>query len=192
MIEGDGSDPEGSFSAQQLYSVAAMSLTAPRPRNQFRRAPPAQGDVLRSRRSIPSRSNSSARRASRRRRRPRPRSKNWRRFMLSRISRGFAGRAIGKFRLNSDFMTEFQTGALRGADRVRVGIRLQAAEFAHVFRDGYSQIAADFAKFPAFFPTIREFWASAGRELIRGRVAQEPIVGGSGHARKTRIMPLPR
>jgi hypothetical protein len=32
--------------------------------------------------------------------------------MLSGMSRGFAGRAIGKFRPNSDLMTEFQTETL--------------------------------------------------------------------------------
>jgi hypothetical protein len=38
------------------------------------------------------------------------------RVMLSGMSRGFAGRAIGKFRPNSDLMTEFQTETLSGID----------------------------------------------------------------------------
>src|SRR5580658_9389166 len=38
------------------------------------------------------------------------------RVMLSGMSRGFAGRAIGKFRPNSDLMTEFQTETLPGTD----------------------------------------------------------------------------
>src|SRR5277367_2587583 len=55
------------------------------------------------------------------------------------------------------------------------------------FRDGFSQKGANSAKFPAFFPTTREFWPSRDCEIsIHGKPPRR-LPSSAGHARKARI-----
>src|SRR5271168_3322240 len=89
--------------------------------------------------------------------------------MLSGMSRGFAGRAIGKFRPNSDLMTEFQTETLPGIDF----IFLKNEICAMVFSREILSIRIDRGRVHRHFTPRKRCRRTAERSRTRGARVDE-------------------